>query len=157
MEGMNLDRRAFTRLAAAALGGLLAGQALGRADDKKAPIPKKDPNRPMFLQEPHICRGLNTCKGKGQGGGNDCAGMGNCAAAPAHVCAGDNDCAGLDGCGGDAPVPGENKCKGLGQGSVPIFDRKIWELARGRFEAQMTKAGRKFGPAPEKPRREKRG
>jgi hypothetical protein len=54
----NLDRRRFAKLAAAAVGGLVAGTAA--ADEKKED--KKNP----LLTDKHVCRGLNTCKGKGE-------------------------------------------------------------------------------------------
>ncbi len=138
-----MNRRDFTRLAAAALGGALAGAKLAAAEDKPK---KKDVEKPLLLQEPNVCRGLNTCKGKGKGGKNDCAGMGQCATAKAHTCGGDNDCAGLGGCG---EHPGENKCKGMGECHVPLTD-KAWAKARKSFEAAMKKADKKFGDAPKK-------
>jgi hypothetical protein len=138
-----VNRRDFTRLAAAALGGVVAGAKLAAAEDKPK---KKDVEKPMLLQEPNVCRGLNTCKGKGKGGKNDCAGMGQCATAKAHSCGGDNDCAGLGGCG---EHPGENKCKGMGKCQVPLDD-KAWKKAREHFEAAMKKADKKFGEAPKK-------
>ncbi len=138
-----MNRRDFTRLAAAALGGAMAGAQLAAAEDKPK---KKDVNKPLLLQEPNVCRGLNTCKGKGKGGKNDCAGMGQCATAKAHTCGGDNDCAGLGGCG---EHPGENTCKGKGDCHVPLTD-KAWATARKNFEAAMKKADKKFGAAPKK-------
>lgn len=138
-----MNRRDFTKLAAAALGGALAGAKLAAAEDKAK---KKDVKKPLLLQEPHVCRGLNTCKGKGKGGKNDCAGMGQCSTAKAHTCGGDNDCAGLGGCG---EHPGENKCKGMGECHVPLTD-KTWAKARKSFEAAMKKADKKFGDAPKK-------
>ncbi|HEV3256724.1 MAG TPA: hypothetical protein VG013_07595 [Gemmataceae bacterium] len=143
------NRREFTKWTAAAMGGLLAGLSAGlvRADDKKEDEPKKkDPDKPLLLQEPHVCRGLNTCKGEAKGKNNDCAGMGQCGTAKAHTCKGENDCAGLGGCG---EHPGENKCKGMGGCAVPLKD-KAWAKARKNFEAAMKKAGKKFGDAPEK-------
>jgi hypothetical protein len=142
MHPSDLNRRDFHRLAAAALGGLLAGTAAAEEEKPK----KKDVNKPLLLQEPHICRGLNSCKGKGKGGKNDCAGMGNCSTAKAHTCSGDNDCAGLGGCG---QHPGENKCKGMGECGVPLSD-KAWATARKSYEAAMKKANKKFGDAPKK-------
>ncbi len=56
MQVPELNRRDFTKLAAAALSGMVAGASLVRADDEPK---KKDPNKPLLLQEPHICRGLN--------------------------------------------------------------------------------------------------
>ena len=138
-----MNRRDFTRLAAAALGGALAGARLAAAQDKPK---KKDVSKPLLLQEPNVCRGLNACKGKGKGGKNDCAGMGQCATAKAHTCGGDNECAGLGGCG---DTPGENKCNGKGDCHVPLSD-KAWAKARKSYEAAMKKADKKFGDAPKK-------
>ncbi len=149
MDSQELNRRTFDKLAAAALGGMLAGAGLAVAADE----PKgKDKEKPLMAQEPHICRGLNTCKGKGDGGKNDCAGTSECATAKAHTCGGDNDCAGLDGCNADKNIPGENKCKGQGGCAVPIGKDKadIWKKARANFEADMKKAypDKKIGEAP---------
>jgi len=142
-----VNRRDFARLAAAALGGVMAGAQLAAADDKKEEKPKKkDVKKPLLLQDPHVCRGLNTCKSKGKGGKNDCAGMGQCSTAKSITCAGENDCAGLGGCGDH---PGENKCKGMGECSVPLGS-KAWAKARKNFEAAMKKADKKFGEAPKK-------
>jgi hypothetical protein len=149
MEPNDLDRRQFQKLAAAVLGGLVTGASAGLAEDKKEDK-KKDPNKPLLLQEPHICRGLNpTCKGEIKGKKHECAGQSNCAAIKAHKCKGMNDCAGLGGCGDH---PGENKCKGMGDCAVPLSD-DAWKKARKNFEAAMAKANKKFGPAPEKPKK----
>jgi hypothetical protein len=146
MEPSKLDRRQFHQLASAALGGLVAGAGLAGADDKKGDAKPKDPKKNPLLQEPHVCRGLNTCKGKGKGGKNDCAGMGICATAKEHTCGGDNACRGLGGCGKN---PGENDCKGKGACAVPLHDG-AWAKARKRFEEVMAKEGKKVGPAPKK-------
>jgi hypothetical protein len=146
-----MDRRKFNRLAAAALGGMVAGAGLtqasdkdDKAKDKDKEAGPKDPKKPVMLQEPHVCRGLNTCKGKGKGGKNDCAGQGDCATAKAHTCAGDNDCRGLGGCQND---PGFNDCKGKGSCHVPLKD-DAWKKARAKFEAEAKKADVKIGAAP---------
>ncbi len=97
-----------------------------------------------LLSEPHICRGMNTCKGQGAGGDNECAGLGGCATAEKHSCTGHNECKGRGGCGEHA---GENACKGKGECGVPL-KAKTWTTARKNFEAAMTKAGKKFGDAP---------
>jgi hypothetical protein len=149
-----MNRRDFHKLAAAALGGVTAGANLLHAEDKdknekdkdKDKPKPKDPKKPLFLQEPHICRGLNTCKNKGKGGKNECAGRGACATAKAHTCGGDNECRGLGGCG---KKPGENDCKEKGDCHVPLQD-SAWKIARKRFEEEMTKAKKKFGDAPPK-------
>jgi len=153
MDNNDLNRRAFQKLAMAALGGLVAGAGLAHADekkdkdkdDKKEPKPKDEKKNPL-LQEPHVCRGLNTCKGLGKGGKNDCAGTSACATAKAHTCGGDNDCRGLGGCG---EMPGENACKGKGKCHVPL-DNDAWPKARERFEELMKKEGKKVGDAPKK-------
>ena len=132
------NRRDFGKLTAAALGGLVAGAAI--AQEKKEE--KKNP----LLTDKHVCRGLNTCKGKGKGGKNECAGMGACAVAKDHTCSGDNECRGQGGCG---EMPGENECKTKGACHVPLTD-KAWTKARKRFEELMTKEGKKVGPAPKK-------
>lgn len=63
----NLSRRDFGKLTAAAFGGVLLGSALSaRAADKDD---KHDPE--LLLQDKHVCRGLNTCKGKGKGAGSE--------------------------------------------------------------------------------------
>jgi hypothetical protein len=100
-----------------------------------------------LLEDPHVCRGINTCKNKGKKGTtNECAGQAHCATAAAHDCNGMNDCKGQGGC---AEHPGENECKGKGACAVPLSD-KTWPKARKRFEELMTKAGKKFGDAPPK-------
>jgi hypothetical protein len=148
MDYQQPHRRDFHKLAAAALGGLVAGAGLVRAADKdkdaKDEPKKKDPDKPLLLQEPHVCRGLGSCKGEAKGGKNSCAGQGDCATAKAHVCKGHNDCAGLGGCG---EHPGENKCKGMGECAVPL-KADAWKKARANYEAAMKKAGNKFGDAP---------
>src|ERR1700677_3533790 len=84
MQVPELNRRDFTKLAAAALGGMVAGASLVRADDEPQ---KKDPNKPLLLQEPHICRGLNpTCKGEVAWKKNDCAGQAHAATVKEHAC-----------------------------------------------------------------------
>lgn len=142
-----MDRREFHKLAAAAVGGLVAGASLAvtaAAEDKPK---KKDPDKPLLLQEPHICRGLNpTCKSEVKGKENDCAGQARGPTVKEHKCKGMSDCVGLGGCG---EHPGENKCKGMGDCAVPLSD-KAWAKARKNFEAAMTKAGKKFGDAPKK-------
>ena len=124
----------------AAFGGMLVGTTLAtHAADKTE---KNDPA--LLLQDKHVCRGLNTCKGKGKGGDNSCAGTGNCAIADKHSCKGDNACKGQGGCG---EHPGQNSCKGLGACEVPL-NEQTWKKARKAFEAQMKKSDKKVGAAP---------
>jgi hypothetical protein len=145
MKRSELHRRDFAKLAGAALSGLLAGAGLVSAEADEKPK-MKDVTKPLLLQEPHVCRGLNTCKGNGPDKKNDCAGMGACTTVKAHKCTGMNECAGQGGCG---EKPGENKCKGMGDCAVPLSD-KAWTKTRASFEAAMKKADKKFGPAPAK-------
>jgi hypothetical protein len=140
-----MNRRDFHKLAAAAFGGMLAGANLAHGDEKKEAKPKDEKKDP-FLQEPHICRGLNTCKAKGKDGKNECAGQSACATVEKHTCSGDNTCRGLGGCG---EKPGQNACKGQGECGVPL-DEKAWKKARTRYEEVMKKEGKKFGDAPKK-------
>ena len=138
----SIGRRDFNKLAVAALGGLVAGASVADAADKK------DTSKPLLLQEPHVCRGLNpNCKGEVKGKKHTCAGQSNCASAAEHTCKGSNDCAGLGGCG---DKPGENTCKGKGACAVPIAHDAAWDKARKNFEAAMKKAGKSFGDAPKK-------
>ncbi len=144
MRSSDVNRREFHQLAAAAFGGLLAGASV-TGNAVGAEQEKKDPTKPLLLQEPHVCRGLNaSCKGEVGGMKNECAGRSHCATAAHHSCNGMNDCAGLGGCGAH---PGENKCKGMGSCAVPL-EAKAWKTARKNFEAAMKKADKPFGPAP---------
>lgn len=135
-------RRDFHRLAGAALGGLALGAAGCASSGGTAMAADGGPDE--LLKEPHVCCGLNTCKGIGVDKKNDCAGMGNCATAKKHTCKGENDCKGQGGCGEN---PGENACKGKGECAVPLTEDK-WKIARTNFEAAMKKAGKKFGDPP---------
>jgi hypothetical protein len=141
LDQPNLSRRDFGRLTMAVFGGVLLGTSLAGAAEGDT---KHDPA--LLLQDKHVCRGLNTCKGKGKGGDNSCAGTGKCAIAETHSCKGDNACKGQGGCGEYA---GQNACKGQGSCEVPLSD-KTWKKARKAFEAQMKKAAKTVGEAPKK-------
>jgi hypothetical protein len=136
-----LSRRDFSKLTMAAFGGVILGATLQghAAEDEKH-------DALLLMQDKHVCRGLNTCKGKGKGGDNSCGGTGKCAAVEAHGCKGDNACKGQGGCG---EYPGQNACKGQGSCEVPLSD-KTWKKARKAFEGQMKKAGKTVGEAPKK-------
>lgn len=162
MERSDVDRRHFNRLAMAALSGMVAGTVSGcspgggagpaadsdaakpDASDAETEMAKADPN--LMLEEPHVCRGLNTCKGKGKGGDNACAGQGACASVEPHSCHGQNACKGQGGCGSN---PGQNACKGNGGCSVPLHEG-AWEKARADFEKLMKEKGKEIGAAPDK-------
>lgn len=163
---MSLNRRDFTRLSMAALGGAISGASLGCGGSEPATPPPTDQSASdapitsadapsaastdtqMAKADVHACRGLNACKGQGAGGENACAGQGACATTAAHTCAGQNACKGLGGCGAN---PGANDCKGMGGCEVPMH-AGAWEAAREAFEKKMVAAGKEVGPAP--PRKE---
>lgn len=154
----NLNRRDFGKLSAAALSGMLAGTVgcnqSGKEKGEDESPAGGDTSVSAFLQEPHVCRGLNSCKGNGScktaanacKGKNACAGQGACATAKEHACDGMNACKGQGGCG---DTPGENRCDTKGTCSVPL-EEKTWAKARANFEAALKKAGKPFGTAPEK-------
>lgn len=173
MSSPELTRREFQALSAAALGGLLTGVlagcgeppavnpagatgsgAKGTADKgaaDKGTADKRPGSAPeefdMLASEVHVCRGLNTCRGRGLGGENSCAGQGDCATPAAHHdCGGSNECKGQGGCGETA---GRNSCQGQGGCHVPVM-AYAWTDARKHFEAQMKRAGKEFGAAPAK-------
>jgi hypothetical protein len=149
MSNQALSRRDFQRLTMAAFGGLVAGcqqqePAAGPPADAAgeptavATAGEKNP----LLDEPHVCRGLNTCKGFGS---DSCAGRTQCATdSIKHECGTRNACRGQGGCGSN---PGENACKGQGGCSVPLMDA-VWERTRKRFEELMAAQGKEVGPAP---------
>ena len=137
----DLNRRDFGKLSLAAFAGMCAGaRSAHGADEKKDEKKKKNP----LLTDKHVCRGLNTCKGKGADKKNGCAGMGTCAVAAAHTCGSGNECKGQGGCG---EHPGENQCKAQGDCHVPL-QPAAWKKARKRFEELMKADGKKFGKAP---------
>jgi len=147
------SRRRFNQLVLAALGGTLSGVVLGCTGGQKGTTTSDaasqgnnyDENL-LLAGDPHICRGLNLCKGQGKSKSNDCAGQGDCASAAKHACDGQNTCKGQGGCG---EHPGQNQCKGQGACAVPLKD-KTWEKARAKFEELLAKQGKKAGPAPPK-------
>lgn len=141
-----VSRRNFTKLATAAVGGILVGarsasaqgQTSGAVGQNEFPV-----DASLLLQDPNVCRGLNSCDGKGSGR-HSCAGQSSCATVAEHSCKGTNDCKGQGGCG---QYPGQNTCKGLGHCAVPLKEAD-WTLARKQFEQLMKDTGRKFGNAP---------
>lgn len=169
MKPEGLDRREFHQLTIAALGGIIAGTTAGCDGAKQAGTTSSDgkhsPDTPpspksgelvltaaaeaLILDEPHTCRGLNTCKGEGRSKENTCAGQGTCASIADSDCGGSNDCKGQGGCGEN---PGMNDCKGQGGCHIPLM-AGAWDTARAAFEAAMKKNGRTFGDAPPKPKK----
>ncbi len=150
----DLSRRRFHEITVAAFGGLFAGSLTGC---EKAPKPKVETaeeakeaaaaaEEAAKKADLHLCRGLNTCKGKGKGGNNDCAGTGACATFASHECAGENACKVQGGCG---EKPGLNECKGKGSCAVPLMDH-AWDKVRKQLEEKMKAAGKDVGKAPER-------
>jgi hypothetical protein len=143
MQDQNdLSRRDFARLTLAAVAGMCAG-AGAVSNSTLAADAKKGEKNPL-LGDPHVCRGLNSCKGKGTDKKNSCAGTGQCATAAKHGCGAQNECKGQGGC---SEKPGENACKGQGECSVPLHG-SAWKKARKRYEELMKAAGKKFGKSP---------
>jgi hypothetical protein len=142
MNRGKLSRRDFSKLTMAAFGGLMAGAA-GCGKGKEGVPEGKEPSVAYLLEEPHVCRGLNTCANQGVSAKNACAGQGTCATAKQHECAGENECKGQ---GGGSEHPGQNGCKGLGGCEVPL--RQAWDTARAAFESAMEEQGKQVGTAP---------
>lgn len=149
MAPSEMNRRDFQKLAAAAMGGVLAGATVGCGDKGEKPEAKKPveeaPKEVAAVAEKHVCRGLNSCKGQGKDGKNACAGQGTCATAKAHSCHGENECKGQGACG---DTPGFNECKGKGGCGVPIKSKSMWNHVREKFEERMKEAGKTVGTAP---------
>ncbi len=135
---MGMNRRDFNRAILAATGGIIAGATFGCGDKKdtessdatesstsKSSSGTDKKMADMGSSGKHVCKSLNTCKGKGGcktgdagcAGKNTCKGKGGCATVKAHACAGKNDCKGQGGCGS---TKGKNDCKGKGGCSVPL-------------------------------------
>lgn len=144
MTRENMNRRDFHKLTLAALGGTLSGSMITAcSSEEKSGIADAGSEDPL-LSGKHVCRGLNTCKGKGIGSDNECAGTGTCATAAHQGCGGGNECKGQGGC---KQTAGRNACKGQGECRVPL-SAQTWTKVRKKFETAMTKAGQKFGDAP---------
>lgn len=161
-----MDRREFHMLTLAALTGAIAGVSVGCNDAGKSPVkPTGAVETPtaatagtftlsaeaeaLIMDEPHTCRGLNSCKGLGRDKENACAGQGTCASIADATCGGHNDCKGQGGCGEN---PGMNSCKGQGGCHVPLM-AGAWQTARTAFETAMKKNEKTFGDAPPKPKK----
>ncbi len=151
MSSNELTRRDFTKLTAAALAGATIGCGKAtEASSKATPKPgllKDVKHESLLLREPHVCRGLNACKGLARGGANTCAGQGTCATASAHGCGGRNACKGQGGCGAQ---PGQNACKGEGKCGVPITMNPAWEKVRKALDSMAKTHGFELGTAPKR-------
>jgi hypothetical protein len=117
-----MERRKFTKVMGAVVAGMVAGSKMVKGDDK-APDAK----------EKHVCKGANSCSGKGGcktgdggcAGKNSCKGKGGCATSAKHDCKTKNDCKAQGGCkSGDAGCAGKNSCKGKGGCAVPVKPQK---------------------------------
>lgn len=139
-----LNRRNFNQLAAATLGGVVAATALAGCSNGTDPTADGGDGGAVAQGDIHLCRGLNSCKGKGATGENACAGQGQCASVKAHSCGGQNECKGQGGCGDEV---GTNDCKGKGGCAIPLMEGK-WKEARAALEDRMKKAGKEIGEAP---------
>jgi len=159
MKRTELNRRDFNKLTMAALGGVVAGTAIGCGsgdeDEKKTggttpETPGPPGGDPDGDGDPKValnaCRGLNTCSEAGQGE-HDCAGKGSCYTVEKHDCATLNTCQYLGGCHGKAGI---NECKEMGGCGVPMdADSDAWKQAHDAFVERMKKDGKEVGPAPE--------
>ena len=160
MNPTGMDRREFHQWSLAALSGVVAGVSAGCGDSGKTPAKTAVPAKvttetavglsaeaeALIMDEPHTCRGLNSCKGLGRDKENACAGQGTCASIADSSCGGHNECKGQGGCGAN---PGMNDCKGQGGCHIPLM-ASAWETARAAFETAMKKNGKEFGDAPKK-------
>ncbi len=139
MKRTELNRRDFNRLTSATFGGLLAGTIAGCGGGEETAAAENP-----LLSEPHVCRGLNTCQGKGKSGDNQCAGEGSCFTVSEHSCHGENDCKGQGGCG---ETVGQNACDTKGECAVKLGDT-AWEKAHTKFTELMEAAGKTVGEPP---------
>jgi hypothetical protein len=132
MERTDLNRREFHALAAAAVGGAIAGSIAGCSKTAKKTGDGKTTDGQVAgtPKELHLCKGLNTCEGKGADGKNSCKGQGSCATYKHHACSEQNDCKGQGGCQGKV---GTNDCKKQGGCNVPLTD-DAWKTAKDAFD-----------------------
>lgn len=161
MVRSNLTRRDFNKLAAAAFGGVVTGTMVGcgeKKDGEKKDGEKKDSEKKdaaegsdskgtagggggdtdvaLLLKEPHVCKGLNACQGKGKGGDNACAGQSTCATAEKSGCHDDNKCKGQGGCDETAGI---NACNNKGACGVPL-KKETWTKVHEKFKVAWEKA-----------------
>ncbi len=101
-------------LSAAVSGMLLTGTG---CPENPSATPQKADTAPAK----HTCKQLNSCKGQGADGKNECAQKGTCATKEwNHECKGKNGCKGQGGCKTDKNAcRGKNECKEKGGCAVP--------------------------------------
>ncbi len=156
MKQNRLTRRDINKMGMAAFGGLMAGSVSGCGAPQEETPPAEGNAAPsdaaageteasMASVEPHLCRGLNSCKNQGASGNNECAGQGTCSSYAAHSCGGQNECKEQGGCGEN---PGLNDCKGEGHCAIPLM-APAWKTVRARFEKEMEAKNIKVGVPPE--------
>jgi hypothetical protein len=68
-----------SKLATAALAGLLSVSIMGASIAQAAEGDKMTSSSSSMEKEKHACKGHNSCKGMGADGKNDCKGKGSCA------------------------------------------------------------------------------
>ena len=127
---MDIQRRDFNKMILAAAGGILSGATIGCSSSEKKQPASGGSKDAKATEAKHICKGQNTCKGKGGcqtaenscAGKNACKGKGGCASQSyQHGCKGKNACKGQGGCkAGDGGCAGKNTCKGNGGCKVPV-------------------------------------
>jgi hypothetical protein len=121
-----------------AVAGVLAGSRLlsalpkdaAKGEGKKSSAGDEKKDKAQASSDKHVCKGMNSCKGKGGcksgdngcSGKNSCKGKGGCASAEMkHSCKGMNACKGQGGCkSGESGCAGKNSCKGKGGCAVPV-------------------------------------
>jgi len=121
-----------------AVAGVLAGSQLlsalpkneSKAGGKNSSTNQDAKDKTAASSDKHVCKGMNSCKGKGGcksgdngcSGKNSCKGKGGCASAEMkHSCKGMNSCKGQGGCkSGENGCAGKNSCKGKGGCAVPV-------------------------------------
>ncbi len=136
----NVNRRDFTKLTVAAMGGMVAGSLVGCGNGKSESEQPGGPHPALAaFGDVHVCKGLNSCEGKGKGGKNKCAGQSECATTPnaPHACGGKNACKNQGGCG---DTVASNPTKDKTGCAVPL-SKDSWENAYKKFEAAMKEAG----------------
>ncbi len=148
MKRPEMNRREFNTLAAAAFGGVVAGTVAGCGKTGGKSESKTEDGSKVAVKEKHLCRGLNTCEGKGADGKNKCKGQGSCATVKHATCGGNNECKGFGGCHGTA---GKNECKGKGGCEIPLQD-KTWKLLKAEFDKKHNIVSQTKTPAKTAPK-----
>ena len=116
-----MKKKTSSAVIAAAVSGLLLGSSVTVTSCSTGSDKTSESVAAKVVPEKHACKGMNTCKGKGADGKNECAKKGSCATVAHHSCGGNNTCKGLGGCKTDKhDCAGKNDCKGKGVCHVPV-------------------------------------